>query len=192
MRVLRGIALALGSFGLVGLAALPARAADGLDIAGGYSYVYDNDGGTSFPAGWFFSAGAKLSDGFALVGDISGNYKSETVISGNVTANASLKIHTFLAGPRVIGRAGQIGFYGQFLIGAATASGGVTTNVAGTSFAASASDTEFCFAPGAGIELGLGSNSGVRVGMNERLIRANGNTSREFQLQIGLVYRFGQ
>jgi hypothetical protein len=64
--------------------------------------------------------------------------------------------------------------------------------VAGTSFAASASDTEFCFAPGAGIELGLGSNSGVRVGMNERLIRANGNTSREFQLQIGLVYRFGQ
>src|SRR5262245_40014956 len=111
MRVLRSVGLTLGALGLVALSALPARAADtGLagssEIAGGYSYIYDSDSSTGIPAGWFFSAGTHLSDTFAVVGDISGNYKSETVVSGGATATASMNVHTFLAGPRAVGRSG--------------------------------------------------------------------------------------
>jgi|SRR5262245_2768316 len=198
MHVMRGCALAVGSLGLVALSVLPARAAEitpaASEIAGGYSYLYDSDSSTGLPAGWFFSAGASLSDTFSVVGDISGNYKSQSVVAGGATASASMNVHTFLAGPRVSGRlsSGQMSFYGQFLVGAARASGGATTTVGGTSFAVSASDTEFCFAPGAGVDIALSDTGAIRAGVSERMIRANGNISKEFQLQLGLVYRFGR
>jgi opacity protein-like surface antigen len=191
MRVLDRAILALGSLGLVTFSALPARAADGGDITAGYSYMYDSDSSTGFPAGWFLSAGANLSDAFAVVGDISGHYKSQSASSGGVTVIASSNIYTFMAGPRVVGRSGPLGFYGQFLVGAARASGGFTTNVNGTTVAASASDSEFCYAPGAGVEFGLLSNAAARVGVSERLIHSDSSTSKEFQLQLGFVYRFG-
>ena len=60
MRVLR-IGLILG---LATLCATSARASGG-EIAGGYSYIYDNDISESFPAGWFVSAGANLTNMFA-------------------------------------------------------------------------------------------------------------------------------
>jgi hypothetical protein len=200
----------MGSLGLVALSALPAQAADTAfagrsEIAGGYSYVNDNNNGvsTSFPVGWFFSAGAHINDGLAVVGDISGNYKTETVAGSGVTATASAKVHAFLAGPRMIGRAGRLGFYGQFLVGAAKVSAGVSASGVGPAINVSVTDTQFCFAPGAGVDIPLSSASAIRVGMNERLIRSNTPTSsssaattgswgKEFQLQIGLVFGFGQ
>jgi hypothetical protein len=177
---------------VVGSFALPAEAADGTrgEIAAGYSYVYDSDASTSFPAGWFFSAGAHIGDMFAVVGDISGNYKSESVTSGMTTGTASVKVHTFLAGPRVIGRSGTVSVFGHVLVGAATASGGVTASGGGASFSVSASETDFCFLPGGGVDVDLNRNTAVRVAANERFIRSSGTTSKEFQLQVGLVYRF--
>jgi opacity protein-like surface antigen len=190
MRVLHRVVLALGSLGLVAISAQPARA-DGGDITAGYSYLHDSDSSTGFPAGWFLSAGANITDAFAIVGDVSGHYKSQSGSSGGVTIGASTNIYTFLAGPRVVGRSGPLGFYGQFLVGAARASAAVTTNIGGTTVSANGSDTEFCYAPGAGLEFGLGSNAAARVGVSERLIHSTDGTSKEFQLQLGLVYRFG-
>jgi Outer membrane protein beta-barrel domain len=190
MRVLHRVVLALGSLGLVAFSAQPARA-DGGDITAGYSYLYDSDSSTGFPAGWFLSAGANITDAFAVVGDVSGHYKSESASSGGVTVSASTHIYTFLAGPRVVGRSGPLGFYGQFLVGAARAAGGATATFGGTTVSANASDTEFCYAPGAGLDFGVGSNAAARIGVSERLIHSTGGTSKEFQLQLGLVYRFG-
>lgn len=205
MHVMRGFALAAGVLGLVALSALPARAAEitpaSGEIAAGYSYLKDNTGGTSFPAGWFFSAGAHINEGFAVVGDISGNYKSETASAGGVTVTGSAKVHTFLAGPRMMGRAGPLAFYGQFLVGAATVSAGVNATGVGPSLNVSASDTQFCFAPGAGVDVPVTSAAALRVGMNSRLIRSNatassgvtsGSWATEVQVQVGLVVRFGQ
>jgi len=210
MHVMRGCALAVGSLGLVALSVMPAGAADtalvgSSEVAGGYSYVYvssdvNGSGGRGIPAGWFFSAGANISDTFSVVGDISGNYRSEsgTVAGGTVTVSSN--IHTFLAGPRVTGRSGQINFYGQFLVGAARAAGSASGAVGGVPLSGSGSDTEFCLAPGAGIDINLGERSALRAGVTERLIRVITPTSstttsssldKEFQLQIGLVYRFG-
>ena len=191
MRVLQRVVLALGSLGLVALAVQPARAAEGGDIVGGYSYIYDSDASTGFPAGWFVAASAHVSDMFAFVADVSGNYKSESVTSGGVTATASANVHTFMVGPRLTARSGSMGFYGQFLIGAARMSGGVSTNALGTPISVSASDTEVCYAPGAGLDFDLSSKAGLRVGISERLINGSGGTAKEFQLQLGLLYRFG-
>jgi hypothetical protein len=109
---LHRVVLALGSLGLVAFYAQPARAADG-DITAGYSYMYDSDSSTGFPAGWFFSAGANITDAFAVVGDVSGHYKSQSASSGGVTVSASTNIYTFLAGPRVVGRSGPSGSMGS-------------------------------------------------------------------------------
>jgi hypothetical protein len=206
---MRRCALAVGSLGLVALSVLPARAADtalagSSEVAGGYSYVYASSGvsgvsGTAIPAGWFFSAGANISDTFSVVGDISGNYKSESTSFAGVTVTTSANVHTFLGGPRVQGGSGSISFYGQFLVGAATGSGGTAVSAGGITQTGSASDTEFCLAPGAGVNFSLGERSALRAGVSERLIRANTTTTtstqptfeKEFQLQIGLVYRFG-
>jgi hypothetical protein len=155
----------LGALGLVALFAPPARAADtGLagstEIAGGYSYVRDTNS-TSYPAGWFFSAGANISDTFSVVGDISGYYKSESesfALTG-VTVSGSTNVHTFLAGPRVQGHSGPISFYGQLLFGAARRSAGVSQTAGAITQATSGSDTEFCLAPGAGVDFSLGERA---------------------------------
>jgi hypothetical protein len=205
MRVLRGAGLALGSLTVVALSALPARAADANaapgagEIAVGYSYLYFSE--KSIPAGWFFSAGANITDAFAIVGDISGNYKSDSATTVGGTVTVSSNFHTFLAGPRVTARSGQLNFYGQFLVGAERGAGSVAVTGGGAPFASSGSGTEFCLAPGAGVDFNLGDRAALRAGVSERLIRVSTSTStatlgqstfdKEFQLQIGLVYRFG-
>ena len=180
-----------GVIGLIAASAQTARAADAGDITAGYSYLYDSDSSTSFPAGWFLSAGANLNDVFAVVGDVGGSYKSQSASSGGVTVSASTNIYTFMAGPRVMGHSGPLGFYGQFLVGAARFSAGASASSGGLTQSIDASETDFCYAPGAGVEIGVARNAAARVGVSERLITSNGSTSKEFQLQLGLVYRFG-
>ena len=192
MRVLHRVVLTLGSLGLLAASAQTARAADAGDITAGYSYLYDSDSSTSIPAGWFLSAGANLNDVFAVVGDIGGSYKSTSFSTvGGASTSASSNLYTLMAGPRVIGHSGPLGFYGQFLVGAARTSVEGSSIIGGTTYTASASDTEFCYAPGAGVDFGLGGNAAARIGVSERLIHSDAGTSKEFQLQLGLVYRFG-
>jgi Outer membrane protein beta-barrel domain len=208
MRALGSVGLTLASVGLFALSALPARAADTAvvgtsEIAGGYSYVYESNpvsgvSGRGNPAGWFFSAGANISDAFAVVGDISGNYRSDSQTTAGATLTVSANIYTFLAGPHVTARSGQLNFYGQFLVGAAREAGSFTGTLGGVSVGSSGSDTEFCLAPGAGVEINLGEHSALRSGVSERFIRNPTTTTstqptfaKEFQLQVGLVYRFG-
>ena len=192
MRVLHRVVLTLGSLGLIAASAQTARAADAGDITTGYSYLYDSDSSTGFPAGWFLSAGGNLNDVFGAVLDVGGSYKSQSVSSNGVTASASTNIYTFMGGPRVMGHSGPLGFYGQFLVGAARFSGGASVSGGGITQSVSIpSDTELCYAPGAGVDFGLTSNAAARIGVSERLIHSDAGTSKEFQLQLGLVYRFG-
>src|SRR5262252_8737989 len=140
MRVLHRVVLTLGSLGLIAASAQTARAADAGDITAGYSYLYDSDSSTGFPAGWFLSAGANLNDVFAVVGDVGGNYKSNSGSVSGVTYSASGNVYTFLAGPRVMGRSGPLGFYGQFLVGAARFSAGASASSGGLTQSIDASE----------------------------------------------------
>jgi hypothetical protein len=189
MHVMRRCALAAGSLGLVILAAATARAAEVTpasgEIAVGYSYIYLSDSSTAMPLGWFLSGGPHLTDTLAIVG----SYKSQPVANAGATISQSTRVHTFLAGPRVMHRSGQLAFYGQFLVGTATLSATSTVNVIGN---LSLTTSELCLAPGAGIDIALSDTGAFRAGVSERLIRASGNRSKEFQFQLGLVYRFGR
>lgn len=141
MRLLSSLFLAAG---LVGSLALPANADDGprADIAGGYSLIYDHDIKTTFPAGWFASAAVNVTNAFAIAGEVSGHYKSES------TANAPLRVHTFLAGPRFVAGTGAARFYVEVLAGAAMATAGVNVSSGGTSATAGSSETDFCLHAG--------------------------------------------
>jgi hypothetical protein len=93
----------------------PARAQDRprVELAGGYQILklqsepLDAAGvGTFLPLGWFFEAAAPVSNGLTLVGQVSGQYRSVTAPSTSAVPQADehLKVHSFLAGARIVGR----------------------------------------------------------------------------------------
>jgi len=113
MRMIR-VALAVA---VVACATTPARAQDRprVELAGGYEILklqsepLDDAGvGTFFPLGWFFEVAAPVSSGFTLVGQLSGQYRSVSQPSASVVipqaAEEHLKVYSFLAGARIVGR----------------------------------------------------------------------------------------
>jgi hypothetical protein len=178
--------------GIIGSVALPAEAADGprADIALGYSLIYDHDIKTTFPAGWFAGAAVNVTNAFALAGEVSGNYKSESTTIGSTTANATLNVYSYLGGPRLVTGTGAARVFFEILAGGATVSGGVSTITARSAFLSNASQTDFCYRPGAGIDIGFNPRIALRLAAGERFIRVNGGTSNEFQFVGGLVFRF--
>jgi hypothetical protein len=166
----------------VGLLAMPANADDGPrgDLAGGYSLIYDHDIKTTFPAGWFGSAAVNVTNVFAIAGEVSGHYRSESTAASTAgSANTSFRVHTYLAGPRFVTGTGAARFYLEILAGGATATvGGI-------------SDTNFCYMPAVGIDIGFNRETAMRIGAGERLIHVDGgSTSKQFQFIAGLVLRF--
>jgi hypothetical protein len=188
MHVLSRVCVVMG---IVGSVALPAEAADGplADIAGGYSLIYDHDIKTTFPAGWFASAAIHVTNNFALAGEVSGNYKSESATFGSTTANATLNVYTYLGGPRFVAGTGAARFYIEILAGGATASGGVSVTNAGSAFLSNTSTTDFCYMPAVGLDIGFNTIVAMRLGAGERFIRVSGGTAKEFQFVAGLVLR---
>jgi hypothetical protein len=178
--------------GIVGSVSLPAEAADAPrgDIAGGYSLIYDHDIKTTFPAGWFVSVAANVTSVFAVAGEVSGHYKSESATAGSASANATLRVHTYLAGPRFVAGTGAARLFVQILAGGATASAGVNVTSGSTTASVSTSETNFCYMPAVGLDIGFNRETAMRIGAGERLIRVNGDTSKEFQFVAGLVYRW--
>jgi hypothetical protein len=190
MRLLSSVFLAIG---LLGSLALPATADEGprADIAGGYSLIYDHDIRTTFPAGWFGSASVNVTNFFAIAGEVSGHYKSVSTASSAGSANTSLRVHTYLAGPRFVSGTGAARFYLEILAGGATSSTGVNVSSGSTSASASASETNFCYMPAVGLDIGFNRETAMRIGAGERLIRVSGgSTSKQFQFIAGLVLRF--
>lgn len=103
--------------GLVTGAAGSARAQDrpSVELSGGYQLLKlqsdaleASGAGTFFPVGWFVEAAAPVATGLALVGQVGGHYRSKSAsfmsVGGPAAADYSLKVHSFLAGARVIGR----------------------------------------------------------------------------------------
>jgi outer membrane protein with beta-barrel domain len=184
MRLRSSVFLALGFLGAL---ALPANADDGprADIAGGYSLIYAHDIKTTFPAGWFASAAVNVTNVFAIAGEVSGHYKSTDA------ANTSLRVHTYLAGPRFVAGTGAARLFVEVLAGGATTSAGVNVPSGGTSVSAGGSETDFCYMPAVGLDIGFNRETAMRIGAGERLILVSGgSTFKEFQFVAGLVLRF--
>ena len=168
---------------LVAFAPLPAAAQDPpkIEFAAGYSLLHDTDLSENLPAGWFASVGATVSPMIAVVGEVSGNYK--TISSSGV--DVSTKVHTFMGGPKLFVRQGAVTPWAQVLVGAATGSGSASVYNVNVSD----SSTNFAIQPGGGVDIDVKEMFGVRAGANWRLIRSEGATSKELQIVAGIVIR---
>jgi hypothetical protein len=163
------------------------------DVAGGYSYARVTNGdGLNFPGGWFGTVGLNVMPMWGVVADFSGAYKSESATAGAITAESTLKMHSYLFGPRVRWSDAMmpVTVYGQMLFGGQTTSGGVT--VTGTSVSASsgASQTNFALAPGGGVDVKIDKQWSARGGVNFRMVKpsGDGDWAKIVQVVAGVVY----
>jgi hypothetical protein len=160
-----------------------------VDVSAGYSSMRDYDGNATFPRGWFASAGADVAGPLAMIGDVSGSYKS----MGGLNVHVGVRIHTFMGGPRVQWRGRRVAPYAQMLFGVARTS----TTFRLPEETLSDARHNFALAPGGGIDVRLSSRAAARVGTSLRLIRSEMGTPtgsepftfRELQLIAGVVVR---
>jgi hypothetical protein len=172
-------------FLITGIAAPRTAAAQGADFAVGYSFLHDNSLAQSelsgnLPKGIFASLGIGLSPSLALVGEVASNRKTFDDLGSDV----DLKVDFYGAGVRFNGHSGRAKPYAQVLFGAAR--GRVSA------VGLSESGSEFAWQPGAGVDAYFSRSVGLRFGVNGRFIQAEGETAKEFQVVVGLVFGGGR
>jgi hypothetical protein len=141
-----------------------------VDVGVGYSFLRINEGeGLNMPAGWLASIAGRTTNWLSVVGEIAGNYKSES--------GETFSVHTFQGGIRVLARQNpNVRPYGQFLLGGANASGG------------GGSDTEFSIEPGGGVDFPFGGQTAARVGIGFPMVVVEGDTLNTFRFHVGFVF----
>src|SRR3954462_359867 len=134
------------------------------ELSAGYQFTRTPD--LNLPLGWYVDVAGNVGPMLAVVGEVSGAYKSETMAVGTSSVDATLRLHTFMGGVRVAARTNpKLVPFGQVLLGAARLSGGVTASGPATSvLAASDSDTEFAVQVGGGVNVMASDRVGVRLG----------------------------
>ena len=125
--------------------------------------------------GWNVSVAGNLLPWLGLVGDVGGNYKT--------VADVTLKIHTFLSGVRISGRAGRLVPFGQFVVGLAQSSAGY--------YGLNASSYDLAMQPGGGVDIGLSDSVALRVQVDFRTIFSEGARFNEVRFVPGIVVRSG-
>ena len=153
----------------------------------------------TMPLGWYTDVAGNLNRVFAVVGEVSGNYKSftenDTLFGTTFQVDADINMHTFLGGVRVSAR--QVPAftpYAQALFGLARASGtikgqatiaGQTVDVVDTH----QSDSEFAFDAGGGVNFNVSDAYAVRVGAS--YLRVGGSDGgNAFRFGVGIVVPF--
>jgi opacity protein-like surface antigen len=161
---------------VVCLAAPAAAQGPRFDVSGGYSVLRDTEIDQNFN-GWVASVSGNLNPWFGVVGEVGGNYKSETF----ETIDVDLSMYSFMGGARFTSRANPaIAPFAQVL------AGGVRL---GASFAGeSDSQTKFALQPGAGLDIWFAPYVGLRVGGDYRHIFLEEDEGPdEFRFHVGIV-----
>ena len=167
-----------------------------LHFSGGDAEDISNteDDGLNLPKGWYFDVAVPITPMLSIVGDVGGNYKSETV---SVTeqgisfeGTAKVNVHTFLGGVRLRATENpRVSPFAQILFGAARASGSVEATVSGMPLIDfEESGTEAALSLGAGVTLAAGS-LGVRV-QAEWLKILEDDSDNAFRFGVGIVIPF--
>ena len=145
------------------------------EVAGNYTYIRINPGGTDCHGGGG-SAAYSLNNYFAVVGEFSGC--KVTGLPSGTSAHAL----TYLFGPRLTYRGyGRLEPFGEALFG------GVHIGATG-----GFSDSAFGMALGGGVDYKWKRNLAIRfVQANYLYTRFGGTHQNNLRLQAGIVYRFG-
>jgi hypothetical protein len=179
--------------GLSAVMAAPAAAqAAATELSGGYQFTRTPD--LNLPLGWYVDVAGNVAPMFAIVGEVSGAYKSETISVGTSTVDSTARLHTFMGGVRVASRTNpRVVPFGQVLLGAARLSGGVTASGPAVSvLAVSDADTEFALQIGGGVNVMASGHVGVRLGADYRRIFISDGGENEFRLVAGIVIPIGR
>lgn len=174
------------------------------DVSAGWRILRAMDAGIdgeseSFPLGWYGDVSFNLGDEFALVGDVSGAYKSievsETVINTTVNSDADIKIHTFMGGLRYSFRGNpQFVPFAQVLFGVAHGSldleqSVITPGRPTVTRSESDSSNEFAFDLGGGVTMPATENINFRISVSYLRIGAD-NGGNGFRASLGAVFPF--
>jgi opacity protein-like surface antigen len=160
-----------------------------VEVAAGYSFMYDTDMEEEFPKGWFFSGAANVTNWFGVAGEVSGAHKT---LTGPPGYKAKLGVYTMMAGPRFFVQTGRIVPFAQFLVGAAHARTRVTVPFdidARGEF--KENDTEFAIQPGGGVTVLLTRHVAVRGALDFRQIYIDGLDDRTSEVRGGVGFVFG-
>lgn len=162
------------------------------ELSAGYQFTRTPD--VNLPLGWYVDVAGNVAPMFAVVGEVSGAYKSETIAVGTSSVDAKVRLHTFMGGVRVAARANpKVVPFGQVLIGAARLSGSLTASGPAVSvLAATDADTELALQIGGGVNLMTSGNFGVRLGADYRRIFISDGGENELRLVAGVVIPFGK
>ncbi len=160
------------------------------EIAGGYSFTRAVTDEVTLPAGWFVSGARNVTDMLAIVGEVSGAYKSEAEFGLEVDR----LLFTLMGGVRYYRRLARVTPFAQFLLGGAALGSKVT--VGGYSEWDPNSGPEFAIQPGAGVDIRLTDRLAARVqgdwrrlfSGDEALGFVDGN---QIRIAAGIVVGFG-
>lgn len=166
--------------------ALPAAAQDAarVELSGGYNFlrVFEEDfeDEKNFPGGWYAEVAGNLTDMFAIVGQVSGNYKTLTFDSTDVDA----KLHTFSGGVRVSSRVNQRVVPFAHILG-----GGVRSSFEGGG--EEDSETDGILQIGGGVNLMPNARVGIRLGADYLRVFVEDEGVNVFRFAAGVVLPLG-
>ena len=156
---------------------LPAAAQDARgEVVVSYGVMTDTHLRETPMGGWGVAMTANINERFGIVGEFSGNYWTNN-LPGDF--DPYLRIHSFLAGPKVKPWTGRVMPYGQMLAG--------ITHVRGRFFRQPASKMLVTFQPGGGVDIILANQRGIRVQVDSQF-QSWGETLLRFS--VGAVFGF--
>ena len=150
-------------------------------------------GGANLPAGWGISLSTTINPWFSVVGEASGNYTADAASVGYYDRylGYSYKEHTFLGGPKFVGRLakGRVNPFGQFLLGLEIDNIGVDAfdrlvDEKGKNY-------YFDIQPGGGLDIGLSDSIALRMQIDRRTAFVDGGTASSWRFMPALVVRTG-
>jgi hypothetical protein len=127
--------------------------------------------------GWHASVAGNVSPWVGIVGDVTGNYKSESTVTGD----PGVTLLSFLGGPRFSARTDATAVpFAEFLVGFTRTSLDVGT--------VSESSTEFTIQPGGGVDIG-NERAAARLSIAWRRVFYEGSPTNMFRFMAGVVIR---
>jgi len=196
---------------VIGLVAMAAGAApasaqlvQGAELSAGYQFLQisnddfdEADVDTSLTKGWYADVSGNLNEWLAIVGQVSGNYKSDsasvTIAGVTTAAEYELSVHTFLGGARLSSRRNPaITPFGQVLAGLGRAgfSGTASASAGGApifGFDADESSTDFAMQFGGGINLNVSERAGLRLAADYLRVFGEDSGVNAFRFALGVV-----
>ena len=152
----------------------------------------------TMPLGWYADVAGNLTQTFAVVGEVGGNYKNFNDVlaelGANVNVDVNVNVHTFMGGVRFSGRQNPAFTpYVQALFGLARGKtdveGQVTVAGRTISINESMSDSEFAFDADGGVSFKLSDALALRVGAGYlRVGTSDGGNA--FRFGAGVVIPF--